>query len=593
MKCLEYPFDSEYVLRKKKSIKRELLSKDSAFIEKNIAILGGSTTNDIKVILELFLLNQGIKPNFYESEYDHYYEDALYSNETLDKFEPDIIYVHTTFRNISRLPQMCDRKEEIEQCLEQQTAHFISVWEALQQRFHCPIIQNNFEYPTWRLLGNKDCSDIHGVVNFVTRLNLEFAKYAQEHDDFFICDINYLAASYGLDEWADSHYWYMYKYALNVSAIPLLAHNVANIIKSIFGKNKKVMVLDLDNTLWGGVVGDDGVEQLEIGPETPLGQNYLEFQQYVKAHKDMGIILAIASKNDHDNAIAGINHPSGKIKEDDFAIIKANWQPKDKNVSEIAKELNVMPDSLVFVDDNPAERAIVTEQVSGVDAPEIGTIERYISVLDKSGFFEVTYFSDDDVKRNDMYQANAKRTQSLVAYSSYEDYLKALEMKAVIEEFKSLFVSRISQLTNKSNQFNLTTHRYTQTEITDIMNNSQYITLYAKLEDKFGDNGVVSVVIAKINGTRCEIETWLMSCRVLQRGLEEAMMDKLVQVCKTRKIESIHGTYLKTAKNSMVADFYAKMGFDNVSVTENGDSKWIYIIPDTYLCKNNNIDVRD
>ena len=593
MKCLEYPFDSDYVLRKKKSIKRELLSKDSVFIEKNIAILGGSTTNDIKVILELFLLNQGIKPNFYESEYNHYYEDALYSNETLDKFEPDIIYIHTTFRNISRLPKMCDRKEEVEQCLEQQTAHFIAVWEALQQRFHCPIIQNNFEYPTWRLLGNKDCSDIHGVVNFVTRLNLEFAKYAQEHDDFFICDINYLAASYGLEEWADSHYWYMYKYALNVSAIPLLAYNVANIIKSIFGKNKKVMVLDLDNTLWGGVVGDDGVEQLEIGPETPLGQNYLEFQQYVRAHKDMGIILAIASKNDYDNAISGINHPSGKIKEDDFTIIKANWHPKDKNVSEIAKELNVMPDSLVFIDDNPAERAIVTEQISGVDAPEIGTIENYISVLDKSGFFEVTYFSDDDIKRNDMYQANAKRTQASTAYSNYEEYLKSLEMKAVVEGFKPLYVARISQLTNKSNQFNLTTHRYTQTEIIDIMNDNQYITLYAKLEDKFGDNGVVSVVIAKINGNKCKIETWLMSCRVLQRGLENAMMDKLVQECKTRQIESIQGTYLKTAKNSMVSDFYAKMGFENVSVTENGDSEWIYIIPESYICKNSNIEVMD
>lgn len=591
MKCLKYPFDSEYILRKKKSIKRELLSEEKSYVEKNIAILGGSTTNEIKTILELFLLNYGIKPNFYESEFNHFYQDAVYSNDELNRFNPDIVYIHTTYRNISLFPMMGCSSTEVDECLETEYRRFVLAWDSIKTRFHCPIIQNNFEYPTWRLLGNRDCTDEHGMVNYVTRLNMKFAQYATEHDDFFICDINYLAASFGLEKWADAHYWYMYKYALNVNAIPMLSHNIANMIKSIFGKNKKAMVLDLDNTLWGGVIGDDGVEQIEIGPETPLGQSYLEFQKYVKSHKDMGVILAVASKNDYENALAGINHPSGKLKEDDFAIIKANWISKDKNVLDIAKELNVLQDSLVFVDDNPAERAIVSEQLEGVDAPEIGTVEEYISILDKSGFFEITYFSDDDMKRNDMYQANAKRTQALAAYENYEDYLKALEMKAEIEGFKSLFVSRISQLTNKSNQFNLTTRRYTQTEIADIIGDGQYITLYAKLEDKFGDNGIVSVVIAKVNGMKCEIETWLMSCRVLQRGLEYAMMDKLVENCKQRRIEQIYGKYLKTAKNSMVAKFYEKMGFDNVCTMENGDSEWLYNIPENYVCKNNIIEV--
>lgn len=586
MKCLEYPFDSEYLLRKKKSIKRELLSEDRTFTEKNIAILGGSTTNDIKLMLELFLLNHGIKPNFYESEYNHYYQDALYSNPELDVFCPDIVYVHTTFRNISLFPTMSDSEEQVERCIKQQMEHFYAVWEAVRNRFQCPVIQNNFEYPTWRLLGNRDCSDSRGLVNYVTRLNLEFAKYAQMHDDFFICDINYLSASYGLEQWADLHYWYMYKYALNVSAIPTLAHNVSNIIKSIFGKNKKAIVLDLDNTLWGGVVGDDGVEGIEIGPEEPLGQSYLEFQKYIKAHKELGVVLAVASKNDKENAVAGINHPSGELKDDDFTIIKANWLPKDQNVAAIAKELNVLQDSLVFVDDNPAERAIVREQLAGVSVPEIDNVEKYISTLDKSGFFEVTYFSEDDAKRNEMYKQNAQRAQAMATYDNYEDYLRSLEMKAEIRPFQELYVSRISQLTNKSNQFNLTTHRYTQTEIEEMMQNKNCITLYGKLIDKFGDNGVVTVLIAFIENDICTIDTWLMSCRVLQRNMEYAMMDELIHICLNRKIKVLRGAYIKTPKNGMVADFYKKMGFDKVSQAENGDSVWEFIIDNLYENKN-------
>lgn len=587
MKCLEYPFDSEYILRKRKAIRRELMEQKGPFLEKNIAILGGSTTNDIRTILELFLLNHGIKPNFYESKYNHYYQDAVYPNEKLDNFKPDIVYIHTAFRNITTLPKLGYSEDEVEQCLQKQKEHFVAVWESLKIKFHCPIIQNNFEYPAWRLLGNKDCTDIHGSVNFIAELNRSFAEYARKNEDFFVCDINYLSAVYGLDDWADLHYWYMYKYALNVSAIPLLAHNIANIIKSIFGKNKKCMVLDLDNTLWGGIVGDDGVSGIEIGPENALGESYLEVQNYIKAHKDLGVVLAVASKNDYENAIAGINHPSGVLKENDFAVIKANWEPKDRNVLKIAGELNILTDSLVFIDDNPAERTIVSEQIKGINTPDMGNVEEYISIIDKSGFFEMTYFSEDDAKRNDMYKENTNRMQVMAAYENYEDYLRALEMKAVIAPFCNIYVPRISQLTNKSNQFNLTTHRYTQTEISDMLQNPDYITLYSKMEDKFGDNGVVSVVIAKVTKNVCEIDTWLMSCRVLQRGLEYAIMDKLVEMCKKRNISTIKGVYLKTAKNSMVKDFYEKMSFVKICENEHGDSEWEYYIPDIYINRNN------
>ena len=203
-------------------------------------------------MLELFLLNHGIKATFYESEYGKYYEDAMFPNLELEEFHPDILYIFTTNRNITQYPSISDSVAKVNNLLSEEIRKFRGMWKCLTEKYSCPIIQNNFEMPMYRLLGNKDASDSHGAVNFISRMNLEFYNYAQEHKDFFICDINYISADYGLKKWCDPFYWYMYKYALNVSAIPSLSFNVANIIKSIFGRNKKGFVIDLDNTLWGG-----------------------------------------------------------------------------------------------------------------------------------------------------------------------------------------------------------------------------------------------------------------------------------------------------------------------------------------------------
>ena len=290
MKELEYPFDSDYILKKKKSLKRQLLEQDN-LIEKKVAILGGSTTNDIKLILELFLLNYGIKPIFYESEYNQFYQDAVFGNEELDNFKPDIIYIHTTNRNITKYPNVSMETKEIDNMMEEEYYKFKTIWEKLSKRFNSVIIQNNFEYPYYRLLGNKDASSKYGRVNYITRLNMKFYEYAESNDNFYINDINYLSASYGLDKWTNEFYWHMYKYALEVRAIPTLAFNIAKIIKSIYGKNKKAFALDLDNTLWGGIVGDDGVENIAIGPEVPTGQVFSEFQSYLKNVKENYIVL--------------------------------------------------------------------------------------------------------------------------------------------------------------------------------------------------------------------------------------------------------------------------------------------------------------
>lgn len=595
MKELEYPFNSEYIIKKKKALKRELLAdKGEKCIEKKVAILGGETTENIKLTLELFLLNYGIKPEFYESEYNRFFEDGMFANPQLELFSPDIIYVCTCVRNITEWPDMVDSKEVVENKQNILLSKFSDLWDTLTLKYHCPIIQNNFEYPFFRLLGNKDASDWHGRVNYVTNLNMKFYEYAQSHDNFFICDVNYISSSYGLEKWSDPYYWYMYKYAVAVPAIPYLSYNVANIIKSIYGKNKKVINIDLDNTLWGGVIGDDGKDNIEIGQETALAQTYSEFQEYIKLHKQIGVLLSVNSKNDESNAVSGFDRPDSVLKKSDFISFKANWNPKSINLTETAQELSLLPESFVFVDDNPAERAIIEDQVEGVAIPPITNAEQYIQILDKSAFFETTTLSSDDMKRNEMYQENVKRNQFQASFSNYEDYLLSLDMKGEIQSFLPLYISRIAQLTNKSNQFNLTTKRYNQSEIENVANDPNYITLYGKLVDRFGDNGVVSVVIGRIDGEKRDelhMELWLMSCRVLKRDMEFAMMDELVEKARECNLKRIIGYYYPTAKNSMVKDFYELQGFNKIFEDGEGNTIWEYIIDDNYVKKQHVIKV--
>lgn len=575
-KVLDYPFDGDYLLKKKRSIRRELLADEGRkFTDKKIAILCGSTADDVKDLLQLFLLDNGIRPAFYMSEYNKYWEDVMFDNPELVEFDPDVIYIHTTTRNILKFPTVKDSPEDIETLLEETFGRFAVMWDKIASSLKCPVIQNNFEQPFYRLLGNSDVSNIHGKLNFVNRLNEKLYEYARTHDNFYINDVNYMASCYGLQKWADSFYWHMYKYAMAVPAIPEFAYNLANIIKSIYGKNKKAFVLDLDNTLWGGIIGDDGPENIEIGQETPKAQLYSEFQSYIKEHKDLGIVLNVDSKNDEDKAVEGFQRPDSVLKLDDFLIFKANWNPKDRNLIEIADEINIGEDSLVFVDDNPAERHIVKSQVPSAAVPDIGEPQSYIPILDRCGFFEVTNFSADDLKRNEMYKANVERKRQQASFTDYKDYLVSLEMTAEIGSFPEMYMARISQLSNKSNQFNLTTKRCSLADIQNFTADPAYVTLYGKLIDKFGDNGVVAVTFGHAEGETLHIDLWLMSCRVLKRDMEKAMLDKLVERCKDKGVKEIRGYYYPTPKNNMVREFYAEMGFDKVSEDEEGNSEWV------------------
>jgi len=416
-----------------------------------------------------------------------------------------------------------------------------------------------------------------------------FSEYAENNQDLVINDINYLSARYGLQKWSDPQDWYLYKYSLAIDAIPFLAFSVANLIKSIFGKNKKVLVLDLDNTLWEGVIGDDGPEGIELGEDTSIGQAFSEFQKYIKMHSDIGVLLAINSKNDAKNALAGLTHPDCILKPEDFLVIKANWNNKDSNIREIANELNLGADSFVFVDDNIVERDIVKKGIPGVAVPEIGTVENYIMAIDGAGYFEAIELSEEDIQRNQMYQVNAERESLQKEHLDYNEYLLSLEMKAEIKNFESIYLSRITQLTNKTNQFNLTTRRFSKGDIEAIMKDDSTIKIYGRLKDKFGDNGITSLVIGRIEDTCLHIELWLMSCRVIKRNLEFAMMDALVQEASKHGVEKIKGYYIKTEKNEMVKEFFGSVGFTMVENFDD-DTTWELEL-ESYTTLNNVIEV--
>lgn len=574
MDCFHYPLDTEQLLRKKRRIRRELLARNPSPLHKKIAILGGSTTNEVADQLGLFLLNYGIEAEFYQSEYGQYWQDAMFGTPELDAFKPDVIYIHTNWRNIEHFPTTADTPAQVDEMLESEYARFETMWQALARKFGCPVIQNNFDRPNYRLMGNRDVWDARGRTNFISRLNQKFYAYAASHEDFYINDLDYLASDYGLTAWGDAFFWHMYKYAMCLDAIPSLANSLANIIKSLYGRNKKALVLDLDNTLWGGVVGDDGVDGIAIGPEVPEGQVYAEFQSYCKALKSIGVVLAVDSKNDEENALAGLNHPDGVLRPEDFVAIKANWDPKDQNLKAIAAELNLGADSFVFADDNPAERAIVAAQVPGVATPVLDGAENYIKTLDHGGYFEVTTLSGEDLKKTELYHANAERRRAQAAFADYGAYLDSLEMTATIRGFEPLYIQRIAQLTNKSNQFNLTTLRCSEDDIRRMAEDPSWLCLYGKLVDKFGDNGVVTVVAGQAEGETLHLRLWLMSCRVLKRGMEDAMMDAVVADAAARGLKTIRGYYYPTAKNGMVKDFYAGMGFTRVEADAEGNTTW-------------------
>ena len=593
MKELQYPFDARKILQNKRSLRREFLAQDKPWQEIKIALLSGSTIGDVKKILELFLLNHEIRPVFFEGNYNCWYEDVVFDNQKLAEFAPDMIYIHTTNKNIELMPDVDDSEKIVENKLSEQYQKFETAWKKIKTVYRCPIIQNNFDPVLYRVYGNSDVYHSTGETCFINKLNQRFYEYANNAENgLYINDINYLASWIGLEKWADNTYWYSYKYALNIEAIPTLCYSISNIIKSLLGKNKKSLVLDLDNTLWGGVIGDDGVENLRLGIETPQGMAFQDFQRYLKKLKKLGVMLNVNSKNDIELAMKGFDHPSSILKRDDFVEIMANWDDKYLNLQRIIKKLNIMPDSIVFVDDNPIERGAIRRFLPEVEVLELTCPEEYLGVLDKAAYFESTIMSEDDRNRVEMYKQNRARSESQFSFTDYDAYLKSLEMTSEMQPFGIRNIARVTQLINKTNQFNLTTKRFVQTEVEEMAHSDTYITFCGDLKDKFGDNGIVTAFIGKRDGKRIEILLWIMSCRVFKRSVEFAVFDTLVKKCKENGIKYIEGHYIPTKKNKLVSGFYEELGFTKIREID-AESSWTFKIPEKYESKNNVIEVKD
>jgi FkbH-like protein len=549
------------LLRTSKKTIREL-RKSTGLRELRLAILGGSTTHEVATFLEIFLLQRGFAPVFWESEYGRYYEDSVLDSRQIADFNPDLIYIHTTNRNIYSWPRASDNESEAVDGVARELNKLSQIWDALQKVKASPILQNNFEMPDLRLLGNLDSQAPQGATLFVQNLNRAITHEATKRSFLMINDLNYISARVGLQNWYDHGRWFSYKLATSVEGSMEIATSLCAMICARYGLSKKCLVLDLDNTLWGGVIGDDGADRIVIGRETDRAEAFTFFQEYCRTLKHRGVILAVASKNTEEIAKEGFNHPDSILQLKDFACFKANWEPKHESIRRIAEELNIGLDSLVFVDDNPAERALVAAQLPMVAVPEVGEdVTEYPRILDRLCYFEPLSLSEEDLRRGDLYASKNAAAEAQTAFSSYQDYLQFLQMTAEIDSFTPTYLDRITQLTNKTNQFNLTTKRYSIAEISRIADDPAYVTLYIKLSDRFGDHGLISVLIGRREGTTLHIDLWLMSCRVLKRDVEQLALDELVAHAQQLNLAEIRGYYLRTPKNDMVSAHYERLGF--------------------------------
>jgi FkbH-like protein len=577
------------LFRKRLGVRRQL-SAAEGLQPLRIAVLGGTTTHEVVDLLELFLLESGFKPVFHQSEYGRFYEDAVQDPADLIAFKPDIVYLHTSCLNVQSVPPVHCSEDEFEGYVEAEAKRYRQIWKSIEQNVPAQIIQNNFETPPYAMLGNFDAVSSGGAVRYFMALNMEFARAAAADPRLLLQDIHSLSARMGTEQWFDWDRYFSYKILTTTEANVAIARSLTSLVRAIYGKSRKVLVLDLDNTLWGGVIGDDGVDKIQIGRETPVAEAYTAFQEYCLSLQRRGVLLAVCSKNDEDVAKSGFEHPSSVLKLEHISCFKANWEPKHENILVIAKELNLGTDSFVFVDDNPAERAIVAAQIGGIAVPEVGAeVSRYAAILEAGRFFESISMSKEDLSRTALYEANAARASSEAQFANYGEYLDSLEMQAEIAEFKPVYLERITQLTNKTNQFNLTTRRYTQADIETISADPKYIGIYGRLLDRFGDNGLVSIVLGRREGDELELDLWLMSCRVLKRDMEQAMLDVLVERARAANIRTLKGFYLPTKKNGMVANHYEKLGFAPVSLdSETNASAWSLDVP-SYAARNRHI----
>jgi FkbH-like protein len=535
-----------------------------------VALLGSSTISHLVPHIRVGALRRGLLADIHVGDYGLYRQELADPASSLHSFKPDVVLLSLDAEHIAG-----GNGADAETAL----ANLRTAWRAAQA-LGATVVQPTIMPRFQPVMGNNEDRLQQSPAAIVRKFN-HLLRETAPHDNVYLLALDeWVTANGGIEAWYDAGLWHLSKHEVQHTAAPLYGDQVGRVLGAIRGRSSKCLVLDLDNTLWGGVIGDDGLEGIVLGQGTAAGEAHVALQRYAKRLSERGVILAVCSKNDEENAVAPFEkHAEMVLKRADIACFVANWQDKAANLRHIAKTLNIGLDSLVFVDDNPVERGLVRRELPMVAVPELpDDPSGYVRVLASAGYFEALDVTAEDRERAEQYRANASRQALMESTTDMGAYLDSLKMELTWAPFDQAGFKRIVQLINKTNQFNLTTRRYTEANVAAIMageEEGRFVTLQLRLNDVYGENGNIAVVIGKVTArSELEIDTWLMSCRVLGREVEQATLNILAQRALDLGCSVLYGTYTPTEKNSMVKDLYARLGFEEIANQEDGSTRW-------------------
>lgn len=540
----------------------------SALPQYSLAVLGDCATQHLATALRGYGVSVGIRLNVFDADYDQIDAQVMAPDSELYRFAPQGVLLQMCTEKLQEA--FYDRPPEARASFAEDTyARIRQIWSRIGSRIPATVLQCNFPLIDDGVFGQFGNKTEQSFLFQQRKLNYLLMQGCQEAKNTFLIDLDALQTALGRSTFADPKLYYVAKMPISLAALPAAAKLVVDVVRSLQGAVKKCLVLDLDNTLWGGVIGDDGLSGIQIG-ELGTGHAFSDFQKWLKELKNRGILLTVCSKNNEDTAKEPFEkHPEMVLRLEDFSMFVANWEDKARNIRTIQQALNIGMDSMVFLDDNPFERELVRTMIPEITVPELPEDPAlYLQYLRGLDLFETASYSREDAGRTEQYREKAQRAAFEAAFQSYDDYLEALQMRASAAAFDPFHYPRIAQLTQRSNQFNLRTVRYTEAEIEALAQDDSRIGLYFTLKDKFGDHGLISVVVLeKQPEDTLFISEWLMSCRVLKRGMEEFIVDKILSVAAQQGFRRVVGEYIPTPKNAMVKDLYEQLGFARL---ENG-----------------------
>ena len=533
-----------------------------------VALTGDTATQFLATAIRGTGAERGYQIDLFEAEYNQVERQFLDPSSELYQTDADFIVLFQSTHKLGEKHSLLSPSQQ-ESLAEERLAFVASVSENPMLASK-KIICLNYPEIEDTVFGSYATKVTSSFTYQVRKLNMGLMDLSQRYANLFICDIAGLQNKLGRDMMFAPNVYVSTEMVLSIDALPYVASRVMDIICAIKGQFKKCLILDLDNTVWGGVIGDDGLEGIQLGHGLGIGKAFTEFQMWVKKLKQRGVIICVASKNNEETAKEPFEkHPDMVLKLEDIAVFQANWETKVDNIRTIQRILNIGFDSMVFLDDNPFERNIVRENIPGITVPELPQDPgEYLEYLYSLNLFETASYSQADKDRTKQYQVEAQRVSLQKTFSNEADFLKSLDMTSVVSGFNKFNTPRVAQLSQRSNQFNLRTVRYTEADIEALGQNPDVIDLSFTLEDKFGDNGLIAVIIMKKQDEETLfIDTWFMSCRVLKRGMEDFTLNTMVEAAREKGYKRIVGEYLPTPKNKMVENHYPSLGFQKLEGT--------------------------